>query len=144
MRDTPFGIGMVVGTLLLLAVPAGAQDRHHRPPQEAVTACANLSANTACSFSMGDQSVTGTCELPPGGSALACRPSGPPPEHNGHGPAQHGPPQQAINACSGLSANATCAFAHGSTNITGRCVPPPGDSTGSLACRPDRAPPLEP
>ena len=189
MRDTPLGI--VVWTLMV-AAPAGAWDRGSGPPQEAVTACASLTANAACSFAMGDRSVTGTCETPPGGSALACRPSGPPPGHGHRGPPQealtacasltanaacsfsmgdrsvtgpcetppggsalacrpggpppghHGPPEEAVKACAGLSANTACAFTHGSTNLTGTCVASPGESTGSLACRPDHLPPMGP
>jgi hypothetical protein len=111
--------------------PVGPPPGHHGPPQEAVAACASSAVNASCSFAMGDHTVTGTCETHPGGSELACRPSGPPPGH-------HGPSQEAVKACAGLSANAACAFVHGSTNLTGTCVAPPDDSAASLACRPDR------
>jgi len=51
------------------------------PPQEAITACADLTEGAACSFSSprGD-SVEGTCKAPPQGEgSLACAPAGGPP-----------------------------------------------------------------
>lgn len=115
--------------------PSGPPPGHHRgPPPEATTACASSSSGATCSFTIGDRTVSGTCEAPPDGSSgLACRPSGPPPGH-------HGPPPEATKACEGLSADAACAFAHGSINVTGRCAALPGDTSGSLSCRPDRLP----
>jgi hypothetical protein len=124
------------GSTSLACRPSGPPPRHRGgPPAEAVKACASLTASAACSFTVGgDRSVAGTCETSPESATLACRPSGPPPGHRG-------PPQEAVNACSGLSVNATCAFAHGASNLTGACVALPGDASGSLACRPDRMPP---
>jgi hypothetical protein len=110
----------------------------HAPPQEAITACASLAADAACAFTAGDKNVTGTCALPPESTTLACRPSGPPPGHQGE---RRGPPPEAITACASLAANAACAFTLGSTNLTGTCVAPPGGASGALACRPDRMPP---
>jgi hypothetical protein len=46
-----------------------------------------------------------------------------------------------VSACSGLKAEAACAFTHDGNNLTGTCVAPPGGASGSLACRPDRMPP---
>jgi hypothetical protein len=114
--------------------PPQGRGPHRAPPREALAACASLTADAACSFTLGSHSVSGTCATPPDGSALACRPSGPPPGH-------HGPPPEAVAACASLSANASCSFAHGSSTVTGTCVAPPDASSGALACRPDRPPP---
>jgi hypothetical protein len=51
----------------------------HQPPQAAIDACANLSAESACSFSGRNQNlVSGTCQVIPN-SILACVPAGGPP-----------------------------------------------------------------
>ena len=53
-----------------------------QPPQQAITACANLSQNAACSFTgMSGQQISGTCQTPPQSTQLTCVPAGGPP-HN--------------------------------------------------------------
>lgn len=113
--------------------PPDGQGPRHAPPKEAVTACAGLQADAACAFTLGGENVTGTCGTPPGGNALACRPAGPP-------PGRRGPPAEAVAACASLTASAACSFTHRDRTVTGTCVAPPGGASGSLACRPDRAP----
>jgi hypothetical protein len=52
-------------------------------PEEAYTACSGKSQGDSCTAKVGDRTVTGTCDIPPsstGGSRLACKPSGPPPQ----------------------------------------------------------------
>ncbi len=52
------------------------------PPPEAVEACAKAKQGDTCTITHGDHSMAGTCEKGPNGSEpLACRPSGPPPQH---------------------------------------------------------------
>ncbi|MCD8553622.1 hypothetical protein [Seleniivibrio sp.] len=49
------------------------------PPKEAITACANLTEGTACSFKgMRGENFTGVCKLM--NSTLSCMPSGMPPK----------------------------------------------------------------
>jgi hypothetical protein len=52
-------------------------------PEEAYTACSGKAQGDSCTATMGDRSVTGTCDIPPsstGSTRLACKPSGPPPQ----------------------------------------------------------------
>ncbi|MFZ5446463.1 MAG: hypothetical protein ACOZQL_41125 [Myxococcota bacterium] len=49
-----------------------------------------------------------------------------------------GPPQEALTACSGLSAGAACAFTHHGQNLTGTCRSGPD---GTVACAPAGGPP---
>jgi hypothetical protein len=49
--------------------------RPHRPPPEAVDACANSNAGDACSFVIGERTIDGTCRSGPhGDDSLACMP----------------------------------------------------------------------
>ncbi len=58
----------------------GGRGRHHGPPPEAFTACANASVDQACSVTHDGKTIAGTCAAPPdGGNRLACRPTSPPP-----------------------------------------------------------------
>ncbi len=52
-----------------------------QPPQEAITACAGLTANAACSINTPNGLIVGTCQLPPQAAQLVCVPAGggPPP-----------------------------------------------------------------
>jgi hypothetical protein len=107
------------------------------PPKEALAACASSAASATCSFSLGDHSMSGTCEQPPEGTALACRPAGPPGGHH------HGPPAEAVSACASLAANATCSFTLESKTHTGACETAHDGKT--LACRAaGRGPPPAP
>jgi hypothetical protein len=122
------------GSSTLACRPAhGPGGPHGPPPAESLEACASSSADAACSFSMGGNTLTGTCVTPPGSSTLACRPNHPPGE-------QRGPPAEAITACSGRAAEASCSFTHDGRSLTGTCGarPPEVGSAGPLACRPAR------
>lgn len=52
--------------------------------------------------------------------------------------AQHGPPPEALSACSGLAESAACAFTHRGQNLTGVCRAGPGGA--ALACAPAGGP----
>jgi len=58
---------------------AGGQGNGQQPPQAAITACANQSQGAACSFSIPNRTISGTCMMPPNSSQLACVPAGGPP-----------------------------------------------------------------
>lgn len=134
-------------TLLLagfaLAQPAPGQGLgrgpgpHRGPPPEAVQACANLQAGTACGFTLGGQNVTGTCAATPKGD-VTCRPDGMPGgmglgKGMGLGP-RRGPPQEAIAACASLSADAACSFTLDGKAMTGTCAQRRNGS--GLVCHP--------
>ena len=82
----------VIATLFAAAIPFAAhadepQQRPpgppRKPPQEAFDACAKLTQGAACSITLRDRTIEGTCEAFPETTALACRPSkppGPPPD----------------------------------------------------------------
>lgn len=57
-------------------LPARGGPRHG-PPPEATSACSGKTAGAACSFSHHDRQLTGTCDAPPEGETLACRPARP-------------------------------------------------------------------
>lgn len=118
-------LSLTVG--LLVTASAFAQE-HRGPPPEATTACAGLTAGTACAFTLRGENLTGTCTAPPDGAALACRPAGMP-EHRG-------PPPEAVTACASLAANAACSFAgRGGETVKGTCAT--GPDGAALACRPE-------
>jgi hypothetical protein len=48
-------------------------------PPEAYTACASKSEGDACTVTMHDKTIDGTCATHPNETKLHCRPSGPPP-----------------------------------------------------------------
>jgi hypothetical protein len=99
------------------------------PPQAAIDACASKAAGDACTVSLGEHSMSGTCAALPDAGTLACRPDHPP-----------GPPPEAFEACSGKSAGDACSVTHDGHTLGGSCSHGPhGD--GPLACKPDGAPP---
>ena len=52
----------------------------HRPPPEAIEACTNKAEHDACSFTLDDRSIEGTCAKgPEEDKPLACRPAHLPP-----------------------------------------------------------------
>jgi len=51
------------------------QGQGGQPPQEAIKACIGLSQGASCSVGP----MTGTCQMPPNSSQLACVPAGGPP-----------------------------------------------------------------
>lgn len=128
------------------------------PPQEALAACANLSADAACSFTMNGNAVTGTCTQRRNGSGLVCHPAGMGPggggqcmgggacdgscggKHGGMGmgPGRHGPPAEAKQACANLSASAACSFTIEGRSIAGTCLNRP--MGGELVCHPNDVP----
>ncbi|MFT3773352.1 MAG: hypothetical protein QM820_48855 [Minicystis sp.] len=57
----------------------------HGPPPEAFTACDGKAKGDACSVQIHDHTLQGTCDAPPNESRLACRPNGPPPQHESAG-----------------------------------------------------------
>jgi hypothetical protein len=71
-------------TILPFAIAAAEPDAGERrgpprkPPQEAFTACANLSEGDTCNVKLRDRTISGTCETFPDQTALACRPDHPP------------------------------------------------------------------
>lgn len=77
LRATSMGLffAMFASTLLAQSDPGTGEPR--RPPKEAVQACKALTQDQACSFSMGDKKMNGTCWAP-ADKPLACRPKGAP------------------------------------------------------------------
>ena len=70
--------GLLLGAIRLAA--ADGPPRHPRiPPKEAIDACASAAKADACSFKHRDHAITGTCQLVPETTTLACRPDHPPP-----------------------------------------------------------------
>ncbi len=103
------------------------------PPPEALTACQGLSSGAACAFTHGPRNVTGTCRAGPTGEGLACAPSdmGPGGPSKGH----HGPPPEALSACSGKASGVTCSVTFDGRTLTGTCRSGPNGE--ALACMPE-------
>ena len=80
-------------------------------------------------MTFGTQTESGTCAAFSDGT-LACRPSRPPP---------HGPPPEALQACSGYAEGEACAVTLGGNTLDGVCEKWP-DGGEPLACRPNRPP----
>jgi hypothetical protein len=114
----------------LLSASVLAQPPHRRgPPPEATQACASKSRGEACTVTLPDRQLEGTCESRDG-EALACRPAHPP-----------GPPPEALTACSGLQEGAACTVTFPDHQLQGQCHTGPDQQ---LACRPEhghRGPP---
>ncbi len=66
--------GMFLFTLGATARADDPPPPHRGPPPEALAACQSLASGDACSFTMHDHALTGTCQAPEG-RPLACRPS---------------------------------------------------------------------
>jgi len=87
-HEFPYVVGCFKGTPSVKALTAEAgqngQNQNGGPqgggqgqmPQEAINACVGLSQGSACSFTVPNGSVTGTCGTPPNSSQLACMPAG--------------------------------------------------------------------
>ena len=117
--------GAVVATALPLALAtAEVRPGRRKPPQAAFDACATSTLGAPCSVTLGDHSMTGTCEKGPDDEALACRLDHPP-----------GPPPEAIAACKDASEGATCSVTFDDHTVSGSCEKGP-DSHSTLACRP--------
>ena len=75
-RARSVGLAMIAFWMpALFAQPQGAPPDGARrgPPAEALAACKSLDAGKACSFTVGQATMTGTCWAPQG-LPLACRP----------------------------------------------------------------------
>src|SRR5205085_2800067 len=95
------------------------------PPPELVAACTSHAAGDACSFTgHRGETESGVCATARDGATLMCA----------H--AARTPPQAAIDACTGLTAGASCALpphGDGGTTEAGTCSTGP-TGTGPLAC----------
>ncbi len=128
-------IGIATWTVAAVLALAGAsvladegRGRPPAPPAESLQACQGLQDGAACSFTMGDRSVQGTCRNGPDGQPAACMPHRP-----------HGPPPEAFQACQSLSEGAACSLDLHGTQLTGTCRKGP-QGGGDLACAPPRPP----
>jgi len=63
----------------LLAIAVAAEADPPAPPAEAYTACDSKAEGDACTVTMHEHTITGTCATLPKETKLHCRPSGPPP-----------------------------------------------------------------
>ena len=127
------GIGMwaAASILLLLGSEALAEDGRGppaAPPAEAVQACQGATDGAACTFTMGDRSLTGTCRTTPDGQAFACAP-----------PRPRGPPPEAFQACQSLAEGTACTASFHGQQMSGTCRSGP-QGGGQLACAPARPP----
>jgi hypothetical protein len=124
---------------LAAAVGLATADGHRPPgrgrgvPREAIEACNGKAAGDACSLTIHDRTITGTCRAPAGpgagsgsDAALACLPDRPP-----------GPPPAAVDACSGKAEGDACSVSDGDHAFDGTCRKGP-DGNGPLACAPAR------
>lgn len=68
------------GFVFAQATPPGDGKAPPSPPQEAFTVCKGRQAGEQVTITMGDRSMTATCEVFPGNGQLAARPSGTPPQ----------------------------------------------------------------
>jgi hypothetical protein len=128
-RTTKWVLGAALALGSLVALADDPAPRPHGPPPESLQACGGIQEGAACSFTMGDQAVTGTCRTGPDGQATACI------------PAHHrGPPPEAFQACQGLAEGASCSVTFHGQDMAGTCRTGP-DGQGALACAPARTPP---
>jgi len=132
MANRWFSLAWALSALgALSAISALAQDRpqHPSPPAEAVQACSGLQDGAPCSFTHHEHQISGTCRVPAGGDSVACMPA------KGH---HHGPPPEAIQACSGHQDGDSCTFTHAGREITGSCRTGPDGK--NAACFPAHMP----
>lgn len=122
----------VLVTVLPFAIASADHPPPRHPPKEAFDACANAKRGDACTVSIRDRSIQGTCEAFPDTTALACRPLHPP-----------GPPPEAIDACRSAKEGDACSFTLGDRRLSGTCAKGP-DRAMPLACHPAGAPPHPP
>ena len=99
---------------------------HHHGDGLREAACEGLPAGALCSVTIGDRTERGLCRHDDDeddddqGGELECRP-----------PA---PPQEAIDACTGLASGDACSFPFRDMTVSGACRPLPGGAT--LVCAP--------
>jgi hypothetical protein len=123
------------GTEPLACAPQG-RPPPPAPPPEALAACTDLAAGEACTVTVGDLSIEGSCRSGPRGTEpLACVPDG--------GPPPPPVPPEAFAACAELSLDAACALNLGPGTILGTCRTGPM-GTEPLACVPEGGPPPPP
>jgi hypothetical protein len=129
---------LLMGFALASGAPALAQDQgqggRHGPPPEAFQACSGQQEGAACTVTFpGGRQLAGVCRTGPQGEAAACVPDHPPGAH-------HGPPPEAVAACSGQQAGAACSFATpDGTQLQGSCRAALDGATA--ACAPSGPPP---
>jgi len=83
-HEFPYVVGCFKGTPSVKGLSAGegqnGQNQNGgpqgQPPQEAINACVGLSQGSACSFSVPNGTINGTCGAPPNSSQLVCMPAG--------------------------------------------------------------------
>ena len=133
---TMLWLGGSAAALLALSgnARAGADGSPPAPPAEALQACSSIQVGATCSFTTHDgRQVSGICRSGPRGETAACMPAGP---HHGH----HGPPPEALQACSGAQAGASCSFTlPDGLQVAGTCRA--GPDGAALACAPSQPPP---
>ena len=101
------------------------------PPEQAVTACRDHSEGDACSFSMHDHTLDGTCKPAPSADdgtdsgVLACMPEPP------------APPPEAVSACANLNEGDACTVQLDDRSLQGVCS---SKQDGALFCRPEHPP----
>ena len=129
-QPTLYRLCVVLG----LGITGAASARGPRkPPAEAFAACEGKSKGDECAFKHRDHEISGVCEAPPEGDALACRPNHPP----GRRP---GPPPGSAEACDGKAEGADCAVDMPDHTMEGVCrLDPHGGE--ELFCLPDGPPP---
>ena len=125
-RETKWALAAVLALVGAAALADDAAPRPHGPPPEAVQACSGVQDGAACSFTMGDRAVAGTCRTGPEGQA-SCMPP------------HRGPPPEAFQACQGLATGAACSVTFHDQTVGGTCRTGP-DGQGALACAPARMP----
>ena len=124
-------LSIAAAATLLAASTAYAQPRGgpgHRPPKEAIDACARLEVGDSCSFTLEGRTLKGTCRGPADRPA-ACAPYGLPPP-DGH----RRPPQEALDACAKLKAGDACSFTFDGRALSGTCR---GPADKPAACAPE-------
>jgi hypothetical protein len=111
--------GVAPDGVTLACLPSGGEQEDHNSPREAV--CQGMDRGSLCTFSPGQSGMTqnGTCR-PDDDGVLACLP-----------PA---PPQDAVDACTGLAAGDTCSFSWHNFTVSGTCRALEGGAT--LVCAP--------
>ncbi|HET9595706.1 MAG TPA: hypothetical protein VFP65_09000 [Anaeromyxobacteraceae bacterium] len=132
-RALLMGFALASGAPALAHDPGGGGNRHG-PPPEALQACSGQQEGAACTVTFADgRQLAGVCRSGPQGEPAACFPP--------HGPGgPHGPPPEAVTACSGLQAGATCSFAApDGAQLSGSCRASPDGA--AVACAPDGPPP---
>ena len=72
--------GILFGSFGLAAADAPAGKAHHKPPQEALDACAKSSKDDPCAFKLPDKEIKGTCMVRRHGPGLVCRAPKPAPK----------------------------------------------------------------